>query len=112
NMTMTFDPELDRLIEAYDAAQTLDEIKTYAREIEQRIHDVATWVNGWALPFHRTGYWRHVKWPEGFNAMQSRNAEEFFLHWVDEDERAATTAARRAGQKFPPLLLTYDQFKD
>ena len=112
NMTMTFDPELDRLIEAYDTAQTLDEIKTYAQAIEQRIHDVATWVNGWALPFHRTGYWRHIKWPEGFNAMQSRNAEEFFLHWVDEDERAATTAARRAGQKFPPLLLTYDQFKD
>ena len=112
NMTMTFDPELDRLIEVYDSARTMDEIKTYAREIEQRIYDVATFVNGWAVPFHRTGYWRHVKWPEGFNGMQSRDAEELFLHWIDEDERAATTAARRTGQKFPPQILTFDQFKN
>jgi len=112
NMTMTFDPELDRLIEAYDEARTMDEIKTYAREIEQRIYDVATWVNGWAVPFYRIGYWRHVKWPEGFNVRQSRDAEEFMIHWIDEDERTATAAARRASQKFPAQILTFDQFKN
>ncbi len=112
NMTVTFNPELDRLIEAYDRATSLEDIRQYARDIEQIIHDEASWVNGWALPFHRTGYWRHVKWPEGFNVMQSRSAEEFFLHWVDEDERTATAAARRSGQKFPSQVLTFDQFKD
>lgn len=110
NMTMTFNPELDRLIEAYDRSETLDEIKRNAQEMEQIIHDQGWWVNGWSLPFHRTGYWRHVKWPEGFNAMQGRNAEEFFLHWVDEDERAATEKARRSGEKFPAQVLIFDQF--
>jgi microcin C transport system substrate-binding protein len=107
---MTFNPELDRLIEAYDRSETLDEIKRNAQEMEQIIHDQGWWVNGWSLPFHRTGYWRHVKWPEGFNAMQGRNAEEFFLHWVDEDERAATEKARRSGEKFPAQVLIFDQF--
>jgi hypothetical protein len=40
-------------------------------------------VNGWATPFHLTGYRRHVKWPKDFNVMQGRSAEEFFVHWID-----------------------------
>jgi microcin C transport system substrate-binding protein len=112
NMTMTFIPELDRLIEAYDKAETMPEIKRLAAEIEQVIYDEAGWVNGWALPFYRYGYARYIKWPEGFNVAQSRYAYEFFVHWIDQDEKTATTAARRAGQTFPAQILTFDQFKE
>jgi microcin C transport system substrate-binding protein len=112
NMTMTFIPELDRLIEAYDKAETLPEIKRIAAEIEQIIYDDASWVNGWALPFYRYGYAPYIKWPAGFNVAQSRYAYEFFVHWIDQDEKAAVTAARRNGKTFPVQILNFDQFKD
>lgn len=111
NMTMTFVPELDRVIEAYDQARSMKEIKDLAAQAEWLIYQDAAWVNGWALPFHRTAFWRYVKWPKGYNVMQSRSAEEFFLHWIDEDERKATEEARRSGQTFPSQVLVFDQFK-
>lgn len=104
NMTMTFNPALDRLIEAYDRASSFEEIKTLAAQIEQIIYDEASWINGYAMPFHRTAYWRYVKWPAGFNARQSRNAEELFVHWIDEDEKAALERARKSGEKFEPQI--------
>jgi microcin C transport system substrate-binding protein len=112
NMTMTFIPELDRLIEAYDKAETLEDIKSLAAQIEQIIHDDASWVNGWQRPFYRGGYWRYVKWPEGFNVAQSRDYEEFFVHWIDTDEKKEVEAARRAGRTYPTTgVQVFDQFK-
>lgn len=110
NMTMTFVPELDRLIEAYDQAETMDEIKRIAVQIEEIIYDQASWVNGWALPFYRVGYARHVRWPQGFNVAKSRTADEFFLSWIDEDARRETEEARRSGKTFPAQELTFDQY--
>jgi microcin C transport system substrate-binding protein len=112
NMTMTFDPELDRLIEAYDRAGTMDEIKRLAVQIEEIIHRDAAWVNGWQIPFFRGAYWRYVKWPAGFNPMQSRNAEEYFVHWIDAEEKKEVAAARRSGRTWPAELKVFDQFME
>ncbi|MBE7539683.1 MAG: ABC transporter substrate-binding protein [Opitutaceae bacterium] len=111
NMTSTFIPELDRLIEAYDAASTMEDIKAYAAQIEQIIYDDAAWVNGWAIPFYRVGYQRYIKWPKGFNVAQSRTPEEFFVHWIDQDEKKAVTDARNSGKTFPPMIQVFDQYK-
>jgi microcin C transport system substrate-binding protein len=111
-MTMTFVPELDLLIEAYDRAETLDEVKRLAARIEELIFADATWINGWSTPFYRGAYWRHVKWPAGFNPMQSRNLEEFFVHWIDPQEQAEVEAARRTGRTFPGGLQRFDQFRE
>jgi microcin C transport system substrate-binding protein len=53
-----------------------------------------------------------VKWPEGFNPMLSRNMEEFFVHWIDADEKKAVTEARRSGRTWPAELKVFDQFKE
>jgi microcin C transport system substrate-binding protein len=112
NMTMTYIPELDRLIEAYDKAETLEDIKALAAKIEEIIHNDAAWVNGWQRPFYRGGYWRHVKWPEGFNVAQSRDFEEFFVHWIDTDEKKEVEAARKSGRTYPTAgVQVFDQFK-
>ncbi len=111
NMTMTFIPRLDLLIEAYDQAETLDEIKRLAAEIEEIIYEDAAWVNGWQRPFYRGGYWRYVKWPAGFNVAQSRDLEEFFVHWIDPEEKKEVEAARRSGRTYPATLQVFDQFK-
>ena len=88
NMTSTFIPELDRLIEIYDQATTLAEIKTLAAQIEQIIHDDGMWINGWATPFYRGAYWRYVKWPADFNGAATSNPEELFVLWIDHAARA------------------------
>ena len=111
NMTMTCIPELDRLIEAYDKAESLEDIKRLAAQIEQIIYDDAAWVNGWQRPFMRGGYWRHIKWPQGFNVAQARDVEEFFVHWIDVDEKKELEAARRSGKTYPNPLQVFDQFK-
>ena len=112
NMTMTFLPELDRLIEAYDRAETLEEIKRLAVRIEELIFADAAWVNGWSTPFYRGAYWRYVKWPQGFNTMQSRTQEEHFVHWIDPDEKKEVEAARRTGRTYPAALQVFDQFRE
>lgn len=111
NMTSTFIPELDRLIETYDRATTLDEIKTLAAQIEKIIHDDGMWINGWATPFYRGAFWRYIKWPAGFNGAATDRPEELFLFWVDSDERAEVARARNSGQTYPADLLVFDQFK-
>jgi len=111
NMTSTFVPELDRLTEAYDKAETLPEIKILAAQIEQQIYDSAPWINGWATPFYRGGYWRYVHFPLDFNVASSRTQEEFFLHWIDTDERDEVERARRTGETYPADLQVFDQFK-
>jgi len=112
NMTMTYLPELDKLIEAYDRAETLEAMKPIAAKIEELLYQDAAWVPGWAVPFYRLAYWRWVKWPEGFNVMLSRTADEYFVHWIDPELREETKAAKRKGQTFPPQVLTFDQFKE
>ena len=111
NMTSTFIPELDRLIETYDKATTLDEIKTLAAQIEQIIHDDGAWINGWTTPFYRGAYWRYIKWPAGFNGAATGNAEELFVFWVDTEARAEVERARRTNQTYPADLQVFDQFK-
>lgn len=111
NMTMTFIPELDRLIEDYDRAQTLDDIQRIGAQIEQIIYDDASWVNGWALPFYRVGYARYVKWPAAFNVASSRTAEEFFVHWIDPEEKKAVEEARKSDRTFPSAVQIFDQYK-
>ncbi len=111
NMTEIFIPELDRRIEAYDSAESLDEMKRLAVEMEEIIYNDAAWVNGWKLPFYRTAYWRYFKWPEDFNVMQSRDPLEFFLFWIDTEEQEKLASARRAGETFPAQVKVFDQFK-
>ena len=112
NMTSTFIPELDRLIEAYDQASTLAEIKTLAAQIEEIIYEDGVWINGWATPFYRGAFWRYVKWPANFNGAATDRAEELFVFWVDSAEREEVENARRTAKTYPADLLVYDQFKD
>lgn len=111
NMTLTFLPELDRRIEAYDRADSMDQIKDLAGQIEQIIYDDAAWVNGWTMPFYRVGYWRWIKWPEKFNGMQSRDHEELWLMWIDQDAEKETRAAQKAGKTFPPQINSFEAYK-
>jgi hypothetical protein len=34
-----------------------------------------------------------------------------FAHWIDEDMKAQTQEARRAGTPFEPVIEVYDQYQ-
>src|SRR6185436_14396000 len=111
NLSSIFEPKLDELIDQYDRAESMEQIKSLAEQIEQLIHDNAGWINGWKVPFYRAAYWRWVKWPAGFDVMQSRDQEEFWLMWIDQDVQKETAAAKDAGRTFPSQVLIFDQFR-
>jgi len=103
---------LDRLIEQYDRSSSLEEMKALAVTMEEIIYDEAAWVPGWAQPYFRCAYWRWVRWPEGMNPMLARTADEYFVHWIDEDLEKETRSAKNKGQKFPAGVHVFDKFKE
>jgi microcin C transport system substrate-binding protein len=111
NLFSLADYQLDQMIAQYDKAETMDQVREQAAKLEQRVSDDAVWVNGWELPFYRTGYRPWVKWPKDFNAEQSMDFEQFWLMWIDEDEQKADLAVFASGHTLPKQILTFDKFK-
>ncbi len=50
-------------------------------------------------------------YPEGFNPMHSGYDWQYFVHWIDEDLRQETLAAKKTGATFEPQVNVYDQYK-
>lgn len=105
-------PELDAKIEAYRASEDVDEMKRLAFEMEKILYEDASFSPGFVTPFYRTGYWRWLRWPEGFNARLSRSGEQLYLSWIDQDLKKEVQEARKAGRTYPPEVAVYDQFRD
>lgn len=111
NLTNLADPEIDALIKRYDRATSIDEIRDLATQLETKIREQAVFVPGFEKPFYRTGYWRWMKWPAGFNVRMSEDPLQYGLAWIDEDVKKETLDARASGKPFPPSITTYDQWK-
>jgi microcin C transport system substrate-binding protein len=112
NLSSIADYQLDKLITAYDKAETIEEVKVLSAQIEQRIYDNAGWVNGFAIPFYRVAYRPWVKWPKDFDAKQSLDYLNFFVMWIDQDAQKAALAAKADGRNLPVQILTYDKYKE
>jgi microcin C transport system substrate-binding protein len=112
NLSEVAIPELDRLIKAYDHAETMEEVKDLAFKIERTLNDDAGWVHGWRLPFYRVGYRPWIRWPADFNVAQSLDFEQFWLMWIDQDAQRDALAARSEGRNLPVQILTYDRFRE
>ena len=111
NSTLTADRELDQLIKQYREAEDLEEITKLSHELIQKLHDHGGFIPAWAKPWYRVGYWRWVKWPDGFNVKQSRDMEEYHLHWIDTAAKAETQKAKKSGEKFKKTIKVFDQYR-
>lgn len=112
NISVYSDPEMDLLAQGIRDATSKDEIEQKARRVEEIIHRDAPWTPGYAIPFIRCGYWRWVKWPEGFNVRQIRDVYASYVFWIDPDVKKETEKAKRKGQAFPEKNLIFDQHRD
>jgi len=86
-------------------------MKELAWKMERRIHDAAVFIPGFKSPWYRTGHWRWMKFPALFDARTSRDHEENWLFWIDEDERKATQEAMKSGKTFEKSVKVYDQWR-
>jgi microcin C transport system substrate-binding protein len=111
NSTLTADRELDKLIKQYREAEDLKEITELSHKLIKKLHDHAGFIPAWAKPWYRVGYWRWVKWPDGFNVKQSRDMEEYHLHWIDAAVKAETQKAKKSGEKFKKTIKVFDQYR-
>jgi microcin C transport system substrate-binding protein len=103
NITNTDDPELDALIDAYDAATEKEARVRLSHEIQQKIHDIGMFIPMYKVPYTREAYWRWLELPAHhatrttgaiFDAMQEG------LFWIDEAAKEETLAGRQQGVAF------------
>lgn len=114
NLEAVANRELDAMIERYDASSSYDEMVELAHRMQEFHHDYASFVPGFVQDFFRIGHWRWVRYPEGFSHRQSvmnGSMIDLFVHWIDEDIKAETLAARASGQTFEPQIRVYDQYR-
>jgi len=111
NSTVTADKELDVLIKQYRESEDLEEITRLAHEIIGKLHAHAAYIPGWTKPWYRLGHWRWVRYPKDFNVRLSRDPEEYNVHWVDEDMKKETLAARKNSAGFDPQILVFEKFR-
>lgn len=111
NLESLADPEFDRLIEQYDRSSDRAEMIELAHRMTELHHEIASFVPGYVQDFYRVGHWRWVRYPEFFNHRQSATAGELHIHWIDQQLKEETLAAKQSGQSFEPQINVFDQYR-
>lgn len=103
---------LDALIDDYIASADRERMLELAHQIQKFVYDYAAYSPGFAETYYRLGYWRWLKWPEGFSGRMTSRPQDLFNFWIDTEEKERTLAARRAGETFEPSIQIFDQFRE
>ncbi len=112
NLMLIAIPKLDKLIEQYDSSEDAKEMQKIAYEMEQILYDDATFIPGFILPFYRTASWSWVHSPDDYNVKLSTTFGEYFLHWMDVEEKETIMSARKKGEAYSePVIEAFDQYK-
>lgn len=107
-------PELDKLIEAYDAE--FEQQKRY--QLSYQIQDYVTEANiivpGYMVPYSRAAHWRWVQYPE--NPMTKQTESIFHPmdignFWIDSDVKKSTQNAIKSDTTYPSVSFVDDRFK-
>jgi microcin C transport system substrate-binding protein len=111
NLQLIAERELDAMIEAYDRSDSVEEMIDLAHRMEEFLHEDASFVPGFVLPFFRVAAWRWVQFPDNFAVKITDELREYRLGWIDEEKRAETLEAMRRGTTLPPVVKEFDHYK-
>ncbi|MDB9822377.1 extracellular solute-binding protein [Deltaproteobacteria bacterium] len=120
NITNTDDPELDRLIDAYRDSQSTEEQIKLIHEIQQKIHDICSWIPLYQVPYIRSLYWRWINLPEIpgtrsstslFEPNEPWDSKYGGYFWINEDVKKETLEAMKSGKGFEPVTIIDETFK-
>jgi microcin C transport system substrate-binding protein len=104
--------EVDPMILQYRESSDKQEMIEISHQLMEIFHENASFVPGFYQGFYRIGHWRWLRYPEYFNHKHSSSAGNLFVHWLDPAMKEETLEARKSGERFPPQINIYDQWKD
>ena len=111
NIESLADREIDALIEKYRSVGTEEELIATAYELEEKLWEHASFVPGFVQGYERAGFWRWVKFPEGFSERDMHYVYEYQQFWIDEQARKETREAMKKGETFPVSIEIHDQYR-
>ncbi len=111
NISMTADPELDKLIDLQRKAPNEDEMQRLCWQIEEIVQNRGCQIPTWEAPLYRYFHWRWVRWPQDGNLKQTREALDSFVWWIDDDIKAETKRAMAEGRSYGEVSRVFDQYR-
>jgi microcin C transport system substrate-binding protein len=120
NITNTDDPDLDKMIDAFRNSQDANEQIRLIHEIQQKIHDICSWIPLYQVPYIRGLYWRWMKLPQIPGTRTSESLFEFFetwqskyggYFWIDEELKKETLEAMKSDIAFEPVTIIDETYK-
>jgi microcin C transport system substrate-binding protein len=112
NISMTADPELDKVIDEYEKATTTEDLVRLSHECSKRIYEEGSFIPGWNMNFVRCGYWNWLQWPDDFNVAATDLPESTYVFWIDEAQKTKTLQELKAGVQHEPQDLVFDKYKN
>ncbi|MBW1940643.1 MAG: ABC transporter substrate-binding protein, partial [Deltaproteobacteria bacterium] len=117
NITNTDDPELDKMIDAYRTSLDEEERIKLSGKIQEKIHEIGSFVPTFMVPYVRQAYWRWWRLPENHGTKNSTGLFDPFnvstggLFWYDRDIFRQTKDAMKKRKKFSPVTIIDDTYK-
>lgn len=107
--------DTDMLSEQVRAATSEEELRVATFKLQQIMHDEAIFVPAYTVDFMRVANWRWLRWPDceetRFSPPMVYEPIEKHVHWIDEDMKKETMAAKRSGKTFPEVNRIFDDYR-
>ncbi|EAQ65783.1 ABC-type dipeptide transport system, periplasmic component [Marinomonas sp. MED121] len=108
NFTNYQDPEMDKLIDAYDSEFNVEKKAKFSHQIQEKIMACDCFIPTYSVPYTRLAHWRYVRLPVSLGvglstALADESGFEYGLFWLDEETKKETLEAKKSGQSFPAV---------
>lgn len=117
NITNTDDPEMDKLIDAYRNSLNEHERVRLSLKIQEKAHEIGSFVPTFMVPYVRQAYWRWWKLPNPPGTKHSSSLFDPFgsttggLFWYDKNVHEETKQAMKAGKTFSRVTIIDKTYK-
>lgn len=115
NITNTANSKMDNMIMEYRSATDESIRKQLANNLAQMIHDNASFIPDFKVPYTRGAHWRWIKLPEVPATKTSGSLYSPFadggIFWIDTKAKIETKAARKSRTKFESTVNVYEQYR-
>ncbi len=111
NLCNLDDKEINALIDRYDKEIDEKEIQKLSWMLQEKLKERACYLPAFMKPWYRVGYWRHWRFPAGFDVKQSGGPQDAGLYWFDAAAQKETQEAKANGKTFDNTPKTFEQWR-
>ncbi|MDM8536643.1 extracellular solute-binding protein [Desulfobacterales bacterium HSG17] len=117
NITNTDDPELDKMIDRYRNSLDEQERIDLSLKLQEKVHEIGSFVPTFMVPYVRQAYWRWWKLPAPPGTKVSGDIFSPFdsstggLFWYDKELHKQTKKAMKKRTTYPPVTIKDETFK-